>query len=566
MIRMHSLTSSRSHSSIPADAMALQRTWRYFVQENHLPTATQGLLKFAGLLFVSGGSALYGVIAQKATEDQPLWIQWSSILGTSICAGIVLINSTNIFFLERNARRLPPELHDLSEDASCTKYFLEDLAVVSVSALSSVSLATTAWNYPKLSSLPLRITWVGYIETVNTILHFWPVGLFIFGHKFYGLPLKFFQIVYLGISNCLVSDEEKEQRELIKLKRTVANELCAKIGENLDKIIAQFIQEDFKWNGFTSQTRQFLSYVKHERAQIDSVCSQEFSDIFPIEEFKIITEQKPHSNWKQSLGRRLKQSSYVGGAAWGVLCCIGYLVDPIYTLQELGTPQNIAISASLPSLYFLGVLLAHTVGLNLEADVTYVGKVLNGQGVMPLAVKLHTKSFALGLLCNIYVTIFSPVGAMQVVRDHFTGSLFERFFIECARTGIMYTSTASLKNFYSEYLIKFVRLSSSDENQLVAQAVERIDAFKRHLLAIGSDHLISSLSEYPDEKLRAILGMSKQEFQYKTDFNARLTEQILRHKESKGCCRNLRIFQEKSKEITPLLSPINDPESQSFNT
>lgn len=565
MIRLHSLTSSRSYSSLPTNSEALEKTWRYFAQEDYLPTAPQELLKFAGLLFVSGGSALYGLIAEKATEDQPLWIQWSSILGTSICAGIVLINSTNIFFLERNARRLPPELRDLSEDASCTKYFLEDLAVVSVSALSSISLATTAWNYPKLSSMPLQITWVGYIETVNTILHFWPVGLFIFGHKFYSLPLKPFQIIYHCLSNCLISAEEKEQRELIKLKRTVANELCAKISENLDKIIAQFIKEDFKWKGFTSETRQFLSYVKNELAQIDGVCSREFSDVFPSEEFKIAPEQKSDSNWKQSLGKRLKQSTYVGGAAWGVLCCIGYLVDPIYTLQELGTPQNIAISVSLPSLYFLGVLLAHTVGLNLKADVTYVGKVLNGQGAMPLAAKLHTKSFALGLLCNVYVTIFSPVGAMQVVRDHFTGSLFERFFIECARTGIMYTSTASLKNFYSEYLTKFVRLSSSDENQLVAQAVERIDAFKRHLPAIGSDHLIASLSKYSEEKLQAILGMSKVEFQRKTDFNARLAEQKLERKESKVCCRNLRIFKERSKEKTPLLTPINDPESQSFN-
>lgn len=69
MIRLRSLTSSRSYSSISANPVALERTWRYFAQEDHLPTATQEILKFAGLLFVSGGSALYGLIAKKATED-----------------------------------------------------------------------------------------------------------------------------------------------------------------------------------------------------------------------------------------------------------------------------------------------------------------------------------------------------------------------------------------------------------------------------------------------------------------------------------------------------------------
>lgn len=503
---------------------ALKEVWQYYVQENHLSTGCRELAKFLGLLFVSGGSVLYGSIAKKATEEDPIWEQDSFILGTSLCAGIVLINSTNEYFLKRDARRLPLPLRALSQGASQCKYLLEDMAIGFVSALSSLSLATTAWKYPDWPNVPLQVVWLLYIETVNTILHLWPVDVFMFGHPLYSLPLRPFQWIYHRIESSLISVEEQETRKFIQFKRTVADDLCAKMAARLDKAATQIIHDSFEWNGFSQGIRKWFTYVKKRPAPVDTVLSKEFSDVIVSQSSTSDVEQKSNYPWRQWLGKKLQQVSYALGATLVTSSCMGYLVDPPYTLQEFGLSEKTAIIITSSALYFLGVLLAHTGGVSMQADVARAGRILQCQEPMPLPAKLHTKSFGLAVLLNLYIAGFSYGGSVQTVRDHFKDSRLESFFLWCAQYGLIYLSLSSVGTFYQYYLTQFVRLYQCDENHLVAQFEQKKEAFKRHLPAIDPDHLVASLMTYSDQQLQHIIGMSKSQLEELTDFEARFEE------------------------------------------
>ncbi len=92
---------------------ALQEVWRYCVQEGHLPTFREELVKLLGLLFVSGGSWLYGDLAAQATKGYPKWQANSHIFFAAVCGAVVLIRATHEYLLNRDSRRMPEQLKKL---------------------------------------------------------------------------------------------------------------------------------------------------------------------------------------------------------------------------------------------------------------------------------------------------------------------------------------------------------------------------------------------------------------------------------------------------------------------
>lgn len=238
--------------------------------------------------------------------------------------------------------------------------------------------------------------------------------------------------------------------------------------------------------------------------------------------------QNPHeekSSWGSWFWKKTKQISYMAGAGLVSLSCLGYMADPPALLQSYGWSKKESYIVSAPALYFFGVLLGHLGGVTAETDFISITRSVVGKGSMPLAAKLHTKTFCVALIVNLYTALFSYKAAEKIAADHFGESGWGAHFIKwCADFGIAYLSWGSMKTFYDYYLIQGVRLNSKDHNHLIAEYRERIADFKRRISSIDTDQLVASLKQMPQKELT--LGMSEIEFDHKTQFNERFEEML----------------------------------------
>lgn len=503
---------------------ALEETWKHCVHENHLPTTCQETAKLIGLLVVSGGSWLYGALAAQATMDYPKWQRLSHIVCATVCGGVVLISATHEYIDLRSSRRMPKELRSFASPTSKFREYSEDFAVILVSALASISLATTAWRYPDWSNESLQYAWFIYIETVNTALHLLPVELVAFNHPIYSLPLKPFQMAYHSAEHCIMSKDKIATQELFKFKCGIADRLREKLIFCLDQTIEEKINQSFKFNVFSGSPFKWLSYVKKDDAPIDQIFSMTLLNTLLLEaKTSAFGEQSSWTSWFR------RKASYALGAGVVALSCAGYALDPPILLQSFGWSPEKAYAFSAPAIYFFWVLLSHLGGITAESDITAIAHAIAGKQSMPLSVKLHTKIFVLALAANLYTAAFSYTAAEKITADHFDESdLLASLLKWCAKIGIGYLSWGSMKAFYDRYLLTAVRLNPYDTNSSVAEVQVRVAYFKRCISSMNPDILIACLKTYPETAILKIFGMNVEGLTHITDFEPRFKE----HQES----------------------------------
>jgi hypothetical protein len=482
---------------------SILKVFDYYLSGKGLPSKKRELLQQIGLAFVClSGATLYIFPAKTFADehgnnyagDSQLSKEINYILGTTLCALVVLYVATDAFFNIRHNETIPEELKQYLNSLGSR---LKDWGTVIGAGISSVPLALVSLAYPlpiPLNSRLLSIAIPALIALIigvdNTVLHFLPLRLAMM-LKVYRLPIlpfematkKLYQILFPSTPAVPNPAAEEVRNAVVQYLLDVQNKI--RLNPSFSRPLTWRFENDFKTMMRESETN-YLAIMTQQFPQAQAMAVKNPSRFYQI----------------------LSETTGVGTALLVWSGCSGYLMEPFNQLMNWTGNAIITGTAVTPALYFLSVLLTffgYNTGKNIFHYLTQWGE---NDVKLPLASKLYPKAFAFLMLVNVYINLFSYAAAEQLVHDNFKGDYWDQikpFFIWAARIGLPLLGIHAIKDFSVTLLQKWAMYFGENDTQFVA----RLDACIGQLvaaMAAAKPEILSEGRGYCEK-----LGILKQE-------------------------------------------------------
>lgn len=218
------------------------------------------------------------------------------------------------------------------------------------------------------------------------------------------------------------------------------------------------------------------------------------------------------------------------GALFMVAGCIGYVASPIYLGSALGLTTAESVAAGFLPAYATAVLCAFYGTEILKAVFNYLTTIDNFKDKFSIEAKMYPTIFALFMIVNTFVAIFSFGTAQQLINTAFKNELWDpiRPFLQgnsIAALDMM--SFVSLLGLYSAVVRKAAAKFGGTESgeRMAARLLVAGSAMAKRLEQMKGPELIDSIARYSDEDKRR-LGIDPTKFNKDKERLASLRQEL----------------------------------------
>lgn len=515
--------STEINSLVPAQAQAtLAELVKYYLVngEGHI-SGKQELVKQLGLMLVAvSGAGLYvipSVNYAQREQDNVFWL-WNYSVCTATAALVVLYNSTGLFLIMRKAEQIPEKLANYLLDPFTPRQRIrQNIAITLGAAISALPLAAVSFMYPIPGMSKIFIALQAVIVAVdNTLLHFLPIKLAL-QNPWYRLPTLPLEFIYDSVVNCQLSPVERRANELYEQKNKLYQAIKHYLINNLTRTQQLLSNYGFYFEGISYRNNagpQIKNLHEEPLQPLDLLIKliDHFRDRAPLPQnhlYRSVSSTSAVTSW---VDKQLKKLSYVLGAVWVTSSCAGYLVAPVNGLGEITHSEVTGAALSIPSIYFLGVLLAFFGGNSLQNTYDYFTSWKDDAVKIPKEFKLYPKTALLLIIISMYLSTFSYAAAAELIEDNFNGSLefLRPYMLVLAKTGLAFLGFTAMLDFFCNILKKCAQYGSNENSSIVIKLTEAFDQLKNSIMLMKPDLLIESLSILDEQGLKSLFNLTEE--------------------------------------------------------
>lgn len=427
------------------------------------------------------------------------------VTGTMLVAGGILMSATNAFFDQQMAEYIPLKLQNYLKDALTPKQKLAENAVTFAgSFIASIPfmLITVVNPIPGLPKV-IIVLQSGIVGLTNTLLHLLPFKLAL-KNSLYRAPFLPVEFIFQTISNALLNEEEKQEKELQQ-----------QINVGYQVIKQRLI-------GHLSLAQKLLSIYgfRLTGCSYTNEIAKDIRDIKELDELplKLLTrlltclhERSPNQTISPpgKLNNFFRKAVYFPGASWVILACAGFWGGTFNEMVELTESQVSGAIVSAPSIYCLGVLLAFFGGNALQNSYDYLSAWKDDTVKIPMAFKLYPKTSVLLIMISMYLSAFSYAAGAQLINDNFNGKLefLRPYLLELAKTGLTFLGFTAMIDFFNNVLSKFQQYGGNEDTQTVANLFAALNQMKDSIQLMTPNLLLESLAQTNEEQIKIILNI-----------------------------------------------------------
>jgi len=479
-------------------------------------TLTREILKQSGLLTVAILGVMFYYVPAKAYAESicadPSYKEISCdffvinhVTGTMLVAGGILMSATNAFIDRQMAEIIPFKLQNYLKDTLTANQKLAENAVTFAgSFIASIPfmIITVVNPIPGLPKV-IIVLQSGIVGLTNTLLHLLPFKLAL-KNPLYRAPFLPVEFIFQTISNVLLNEEEKQEKELQQ-----------QINRGYQMIKQRLIDH-------LSQAQKLLSIwgFRLTGCSYTNEIAKDIRDIKELDELplKLLTrlltclhERSPNQTISPSgkLNNFFRKAVYFPGASWVILACAGFWGGTFNEMVELTESQVSGAIVSAPSIYCLGVLLAFFGGNALQNSYDYLTAWKDDTVKIPMAFKLYPKTSVLLIMVSMYLSAFSYAAGAQLINDNFNGKLefLRPYLLEIAKTGLTFLGFTAMIDFFNNVLSKFQQYGGNEDTQTVANLFAALNQMQDSLQLMTPKLLLESLAQADEEQIKSILNI-----------------------------------------------------------
>lgn len=513
-------TETPEHNQVLAEipSNALNAIIEFHLKGEGRSSLTREVFKQSGLFTVAILGVIFYYVPAKAYaesicadpsyKDIPCdFFVINHVAGTMLVAGGILISATNAFFDQQMAEYIPLKLQDYLKEALTPNQKLAENAVTFAgSFIASIPfmLVTAVNPIPGLPKV-IIILQSGIVGLTNTLLHLLPFKLAL-KNPLYRAPFLPVEFIFQTISNALLNEEEKQEKELQEqinlgyqmIKQRLINHLG--LAQRLLSIYG------FRLAG--------CSYTNEIAEGIRDIKEKELDEL-PL---KLLTQLLTHLHERSpnqtisppgKLNNFFRKVVYFPGASWVILACAGFWGGTFNEMVEFTESPVSGAIVSAPSIYCLGVLLAFFGGNALQNSYDYLTAWKDDTVKIPMAFKLYPKTSVLLIMISMYLSAFSYAAGAQLINDNFNGKLefLRPYLLELAKTGLTFLGFTAMIDFFNNVLSKFQQYGGNEDTQTVANLFAAFNQMKDSIQLMTPSLFLESLAQVDEEQMKNILNI-----------------------------------------------------------
>lgn len=427
------------------------------------------------------------------------------VAGTMLVAGGILMSATNAFFDQQMAEYIPFKLQNYLKDALTPKQKLAENAVTFAgSFIASIPfmLITVVNPIPGLPKV-IIVLQSGIVGLTNTLLHLLPFKLAL-KNPLYRAPFLPVEFIIQTISNALLNEEEKQEKELQEQINQGYQVIKQRLIDHLS--LAQRLLSIY---GFRSSGCSYTNEIAKDIRDIKEL------DELPL---KLLTrlltclhKRSPNQTISPpgKLNNFFRKAVYFPGASWVILACAGFWGGTFNEMVELTESQVSGAIVSAPSIYCLGVLLAFFGGNALQNSYDYLTAWKDDTVKIPLAFKLYPKTSVLLIMISMYLSAFSYAAGAQLINDNFNGKLefLRPYLLEIAKTGLTFLGFTAMIDFFNNVLSKFQQYGGNEDTQTVANLFEALNKIKDSIQLMPPNLFLESFAQMDEEEIKSFFNI-----------------------------------------------------------
>ncbi len=482
----------------------LEQVVNYYLDPKNLPT--RGYEKRKQFIMMSvavTGAGLYVVLAQNYAkrmhrmhgDTAPSPIHY--ILGNCLSSLAFLYNSTDFFISARDGEKIPEKLSQLLESpySSPTTQILHDTTIATLSAISSIPIATLSFIYHAEWMSP-SLVWVQTVVTEidNTLMHFLPIYL-AFKNPLYRFPILPFEYAYSCYRSRRETSDELDQQSQNERYSTIKQTLINELSKAQAKIQLETTTFNPRQLEYRIELNEDLRNILGDHTQKTDLEEQKATSYSTLMAYAN-ANRAPSPKYNPIIGA----ICYGTGAVWVTSSCIGYVVQPINALTALTGNQIKGLLISLPSAYFLTVLLAFFGGTSFGRAYQYFTSWGQDQVKIPLEFKLYPKTAVACVAMSLYITYFSYAGANELIYTNFTEKDFggiRPYLLFFAESGVMFLTMSSMLDLSRLLLNKMALHYGDAQTKKLVQIDTMINQLKNGIQMMNGEKLATSLKTMP---------------------------------------------------------------------
>ena len=506
------LTLSQLSVNTQEQENALSNVVEYYLSNKDHISGKKELIKQIGLFVIAiSGAGLYATAADAYAESEHVGLAGRINYMVCTCAPalVVLYNSTELFFRMRAAEKTPKELAAyFIHHYTPVQRTLQDIAITLGAAISALPLAAVSFMYP-IPGLPKAALYTQGLVVLfdNTILHFLPIKLAL-QNPWYRLPALPLEYIFERIKHCSLSNEQKNLLQLKVQQDSYYRVIKQRLINRLDNI-----QTSIVIHGFSFDAKR-LRYINHAALELKRLNQEKRSSFAMLEALlqwnqEIAPEKSSTST--SLLNSLFKKLCYPVGAAWVISSCVGYLAAPINELSNLTDSESAGVLLSIPSIYFLGVLLAFFGGSSLQNFYHYFTSCKGDSIKIPIEFKLYPRATVLLVVLSIYLSVFSYAAAAELINDNFTEELefLRPYLLVLAKTGLAFLGFTAMLDFYALILGKLARYAGNEDSKIVILLNQSIEQLKNGIQRMDPEQLLESLAQLNENEydIKSLLNL-----------------------------------------------------------
>lgn len=510
----HNLMSSRD---IPPNVLdALNAVIKFHLNGEGRSSLTREVFKQSGLFTVAILGVIFYYVPAKAYaesicadpsyKDIPCdFFVINHVAGTMLVAGGILISATNAFFDQQMAEYIPLKLQDYLKEALTPNQKLAENAVTFAgSFIASIPfmLVTAVNPIPGLPKV-IIVLQSGIVGLTNTLLHLLPFKLAL-KNPLYRAPFLPVEFIFQTISNALLNEEEKQEKELQEQINLGYQMIKQRLINHLG--LAQRLLSIY---GFRLTGCSYTNEIAEDIRDIKEL------DELPL---KLLTRLLTHLHERSpnqtisppgKLNNFFRKAVYFPGASWVILACAGFWGGTFNEMIELTESQVSGAFVSAPSIYCLGVLLAFFGGNALQNSFDYFTSWKDDTVKIPMAFKLYPKTSVLLIMISMYLSAFSYAAGAQLINDNFNGKLefLRPYLLELAKTGLTFLGFTAMIDFFNNVLSKFQQYDGNEDTQTVANLFVAFNQMKDSIQLMAPNLFLESLAQMDEEQIKNILNI-----------------------------------------------------------
>lgn len=495
---------------------ALNAVIKFHLDGEGRSSLTREIFKQSGLFTVAILGVIFYYVPAKAYAESicadPSYKEISCdffvinhIAGTMLVAGGILISATNAFFDQKMAEIIPFKLQNYLKDTLTANQKLAENAVTFAgSFIASIPfmIITVVNPIPGLPKV-IIVLQSGIVGLTNTLLHLLPFKLAL-KNPLYRAPFLPVEFIFQTISNALLNEEEKQEKELQQ-----------QINRGYQMIKQRLIDH-------LSQAQKLLSIYgfRLTGCSYTNEIAKDIRDIKELDELplKLLTrlltclhERSPNQTISPSgkLNNFFRKAIYFPGASWVILACAGFWGGTFNEMVQLTENKVSGAIIAAPSIYCLGVLLAFFGGNALQNSYDYFTTWKDDTVKIPLAFKLYPKTSVLLIMISMYLSAFSYAAGAQLINDNFNGKLefLRPYLLELAKTGLTFLGFTAMIDFFNNVLSKFEQYGGNEDTQTVANLFAALNQMKDSIQLMTPNLLLESLAQTDEEQIKIILNI-----------------------------------------------------------